>query len=184
MRKWQTWAGEERHSRVHEKCTSLWFRQTQRFNCDDVDETGQGEVPNGIEDAIELAISTFYSNILLQLNFIKCQTPLQMSDFLKFSWKSRRAEMKKNSFSKVLIWKYRQRWRQHHAINWCCYTVYTNQTAIHHVKSRIYSYICILYRIHKIFFTSSIRFLRLCLRICHLSLPLSFLWFLWFEGRH
>ena len=49
-----------------------------------MDEAGKGEVPNEIEDVIESAISTFYSNILLQLNFIKCQTPLQMSDFLKF----------------------------------------------------------------------------------------------------
>ena len=51
-------------------------RHTDIFIWDVVDEAGQGIVPNGIEDAIESAISTFYSNILLQLNFIKRQTPL------------------------------------------------------------------------------------------------------------
>ena len=74
-----------------------------RYSIGMLDEAEQGEVPNGIEDAIESAISTFYSNILLQLNFIKCQTLLQKSDFLQFSCNSRKTEMKKNSFSKILI---------------------------------------------------------------------------------
>ena len=75
----------ETFARSREVCKFLISTDAQRFIWDAVDEAGQGEVPNGIGDAIESAISTFYSNILLQLNFIKCRTPLQMSDFLKFS---------------------------------------------------------------------------------------------------
>ena len=80
--------GNDKHERerrdIRAYTRSVQVSDFDRFNCDAVDEAGQGEVHNGIGDAIESAISTFYSNILLQLNFIKCRTPLQMSDFLKF----------------------------------------------------------------------------------------------------
>ena len=70
VRKWKTWAGEERHSRVHEECASFWFPQTHRFSWDAVDEAEKSRVKCPMELKMQLSwqflhfTPTFYCNLI------------------------------------------------------------------------------------------------------------------------